>query len=195
MRRTLVGMICLAGTIGAARSEIVSEYTEFDTQRTCTVTRASDEGDGDWADLVCDGYRGYPVLLTYSDLRETAFYGFLPGGEIPRQPGFHPFNRAGPRIEWRIDRQERVAQPYAAIHRWFVSAGEDGVRDTEILVVSKVATLEDRSGCVVGYVMGTGNPQANEEARRIADENARSFACGTEAPSHSDPATRDLVSQ
>ncbi len=194
MMRALVGMTVLLGLTLAARAEIVSEYTDFDAESACTVARSAEEGDGDWADLVCTGYRGYPVLLTYSDLRETALYGFLPGGEIPRQPGFHPFNRAGPKIEWRIDRQERVETPYAAIHRWFVSAGEEGSPDTEILVVSKVASLEDRTGCYVGFVMATGNPQANEEARRVADESARDFECGSDEPSYSDPAIRDLIS-
>lgn len=182
-------------TASVGHAEIVSEYTDFDADSGCGVHRMADEGDGDWADLACGGYRGYPVLLSYTDLRETIFYGFPPEGELPRKPGFHPFNHAGPRIEWRIDRQERSETPFAAIHRWFVAAGGEGRSDTEILVVSKVAGLADRAGCFVGYVMASGNPGANVEAREMADANARDFACGTDAPEYSDPAIRDLVSQ
>ena len=179
----------------AAHAEIISEYTEFDADEGCSVLRTADDGEGDWADLACAGYRGYPVLVGYTDLRYTAFYGFPPEGDIPGQPGFNPFNHAGPRIEWRIDRQERSERPFAAIHRWFVAAGGEGAADVEILVVSKVAGLEEREGCFVGYVMASRNPDANVEARRIADKTARGFACGTDAPEFADPAIREFVSQ
>lgn len=192
--RTIAALL-LSMAAGVGHAEIVSEYTEFDADSDCSVYRMAEEGDGDWADLACAGYRGYPVLLSYTDLRETIFYGFPPEGEMPRQPGFHPFNHAGPRIEWRIDRQERSETPFAAIHRWFVAAGGEGAADVEILVVSKVAGLEDREGCFVGYVMASGNSEANTAAREIADGEARDFVCGTDAPEFSDPAIRDLVSQ
>ncbi|MBL0933165.1 MAG: hypothetical protein IBJ07_00295 [Rhizobiaceae bacterium] len=185
----------LLSMVGVGHAEIVSEYTDFDADSDCSVHRAAEEGDGDWADLACAGYRGYPVLLSYTDLRETIFYGLPPEGEMPRQPGFHPFNHAGPRIEWRIDRQERGETPFAAIHRWFVAADGEGAADVEILVVSKVSGLEDREGCFVGYVMASGNPNANAAAREIADEKARGFACSTDAPEFSDPSIRDFVSQ
>lgn len=193
--RPIAAALLLSMVAGVGHAEIVSEYTEFDADQDCSVHRAAGEGDGDWADLACAGYRGYPVLLSYTDLRETIFYGFPPEGEMPRQPGFHPFNHAGPRIEWRIERQSRTELPFAAIHRWFVAADGEGTADVEILVVSKVAGTENREGCFVGYVMASGNPEANAEARKIADAAARGFACGTDSPQFNDPAIRALVSQ
>ncbi len=33
-------------------------------------------------------------------------------------------------------------------------------------------------GCTVGLIAAAGNPQANDEARKIADEKAKTFQCG-----------------
>jgi len=49
-----------------------------------------------------------------------------------------------------------------------------------VLVVEKVGQLHERDGCAVGLVVATGNPQANETARKIADEQARNFICGSD---------------
>lgn len=192
IRAILIGASLLGAS--AAHAEIVSEYSTFDADKGCTVYRSAGKGDGDWMDLACAGYRGYPVILTYSDLRYVAFYGFPPEGNMPRQPGFYPFNHPGTRIEWRIDRQEQTEVPFAAIHRWFVSTGEEGAPDLEILAVSKVATVAERAGCFVGFVTVTGNDQANEEARRIADERARDFDCASDERVIADPAIGKLLS-
>ncbi|MHB2267584.1 hypothetical protein [Aliihoeflea sp. PC F10.4] len=193
MRSILIAAALLCAT--AARAEIVSEYTDFDADGGCSMFRAAPDGEGDWADLICAGYRGYPVIVTYTDLRYVAYYGLPPEGQLPRQAGFHPFNHPGTRIEWRMDRGERVEEPFAAIHRWFISTGEEGARDMEILTVSKVATMQDRAACFVGFVMASGNPEANVEARRIADENARDFDCASDERIIADPDVRALVSQ
>ena len=47
-----------------------------------------------------------------------------------------------------------------------------------MLVVSKVGQPGGAAGCTVGLVAASGNPQANDEARRIADEKAKAFECG-----------------
>lgn len=47
----------------AARADITSDYTDFDADKACTVFSKAADGDGDWADMVCDGWRGYPVFL------------------------------------------------------------------------------------------------------------------------------------
>lgn len=64
--------ILVAGNVGA--EEIKSAYTEFDAERDCLIVD-HEEGE-DWVHLVCSGYKGYPVFLYYSDVRESAFYGF-----------------------------------------------------------------------------------------------------------------------
>lgn len=175
--------LALAGFCNAAAAgEISSAYTDLQLDRDCAVFAAAPAGDGDWSNMVCSGWRGYPVLIYSGDLRESVFYGFPPGGDLaPAWESFSAFNSAGPRIEWRIETDKGRSIPYAAIHRWFVSADpENPDRKTEVLVVEKVGQMHERDGCAVGLVLATGNPQANEAARRIADEQARNFTCGVD---------------
>ena len=173
----LIGL-CRAATAG----EISSAYTDLDAERDCTTFASAGDGEGEWANLVCSGYRGYPVVIYSGDLRESLFYGFPPGGDLaPAWESFSAFNSTGARIEWRIDTDNGRSIPYAAIHRWFVSADpENPDRQTEVLVVEKVGQIGERDGCAVGLVLATGNPKANEEARRIADERVRNFTCGVD---------------
>jgi len=168
---------------GAARAEIISAYSDLDAERDCTVFSAAEDGEGDWADMVCNGYRGYPVFIYYGDAREALFYGFPPGGDLaPAWESFDAFNASGPKIEWRIDDSSGRPIPFATIHRWFVNADpEDPEAKVEVLVVEKVGQPQERDGCAVGYVVATGNPGANDKARRMAD-GARDFACGADQP-------------
>ncbi|KGM31081.1 hypothetical protein [Inquilinus limosus] len=176
MRQISIILALAAAWCGsAAGAETASAYTDLDPGRDCAVVAAAGPDDGDWQDLACAGWRGFPVLLSTADLRSSVFYGFPPAGDRPFQT-FAGFNGVGPRIEWRIE----GGRPFAAIHRWTVD-GADG-RRTEVLVVSRVAQLEDRQGCVIGLVTATGHPNANEAARRLADERARNFVCGTDTP-------------
>lgn len=175
-------VLILAGFCRAAcAGEISSAYTDIDTEKDCSTFSTNEEG-GEFANLACDGWRGYPVLIYSGDLRESLFYGFPPDGDLaPAWESFSAFNSTGPRVEWRIETDGARAVPFAAIHRWFVSADpENSEMQTEVLVIAKVGQLHERQGCAVGLVLATGNPKANEEARRIADERARTFACGTD---------------
>ncbi len=180
-------LTCLAAlfglTLAASASGVTSEYTQLDSEKDCVVVDSADDGDGDWANLVCPGYKGYPVLLFYSDLRESLFYGFPPAfDQAPDFMSFAGFNRAGPTIEWRLAPRGGASVPFATIHRWFVTDPEFPGDDTEVLVVRKVAQLDKRQGCVVGFVVASGNANANEQARRVADDQARDFACGADQP-------------
>ena len=178
---TLFGTVL---ALPAAAARISSAYTDLDVGKVCTKYAAPKPGEeGDWANFVCAGYKGYPVFLFYGDLRESLFYGFPPTVDpAPRWESFSGFNRSGPRIEWRLETNGDTTIPFATIHRWFVSDSEDATRETEVLVVEKVGQPDKREGCAVGYVVATGNPRANEQARKIADQNARTFRCGTSQP-------------
>lgn len=181
MRKTvLIGAALFAASLPARAGQMSSQYTELDTGRDCAVIEAAspDEG-GDWARFVCPGWRGYPVILSAGDLRESVFYGFPGAGDLPWE-SFGPFNATGKTIEWRIETEGDRAVPIATIHRWFVSDPEDETKKTEVLVVEKVGQPGVGEGCAVGLVVATGNPKANESARRIADESARDFACGAD---------------
>lgn len=162
----------------AAAQQIVSEYTDLDGEKHCSTFAGGDNEEGDWANFVCSGWRGYPVMIYYGDARESLFYGFAPSGELaPAWESFDGFNHAGPKIEWRIEKDGPRSTPFATIHRWFVTVDE-GEKPVEVLVVEKVGQMLDREGCAVGYVVATGNPNANDKARRIADDIARDFYCG-----------------
>ncbi len=165
-----------------ALAENSSVYTDLDFEKNCTQYDTATEGDG--ADFVCDGYKGFPVLLSAGDLRESLFYGFPPSGDL-KWESFGGFNSTGPKIEWRLlpARGNDDPLPFATIHRWFVSDDpDDSEKKTEVLVVEKVGQPQDRSGCVVAYVVAKGNGDANAKARRYADEMARDFACGADQP-------------
>lgn len=163
---------------GAAAQEIFSAYTDIDIDKNCSAFARADSG-GDAATFICAGYRGYPVILHYSDLRESIFYGFPKvSDEPPVWESFGSFNSTGPKVEWRIVRQDDIENPFATIHRWYVQDPMMETRQIEVLVVEKVGQLMDGEGCTVGYVVATGNPNANEKARQMADGQARRFKCG-----------------
>ena len=173
----------LAAFAAPAHAQIESAYTDLDTAKNCTMFSSAAEGDGDWANFVCDGYRGYPVFLYYGDARESLFYGHAPGGDLaPAWESFSGFNATGPKIEWRIRRNGDRAIPFATIHRWSVADPDDPDSKVEVLVVEKVGQPYERDGCAVAYVMATGNRNSNEKARAYADDFAFDFACGADQP-------------
>lgn len=179
MRSVFALAAFLSCTASAGAQEIVSAYTDLVVEDHCSSFAQAGENDGDWIDYVCTGYRGYPVLVSYADARESIFYGFPPASENERPwESFDAFNRAGPRIEWRIEKRGDVEEPFATIHRWFVSDPDDADEQIEVLVIEKVGQIGAWGSCAVGYVVATGNPDANDAARRIADGQARDFACG-----------------
>ena len=179
MRAILAALIASSVALPALAEEIVSEYTKLDTARDCAVFAMAEEGEGDWSNMACTGYRGYPVVVYYGDARESVFYGFPPVGDLaPVWESFSAFNHVGPTIEWRIARDGDRNVPFATIHRWFVDLSGGGQGVVEVLVVEKVGLIHEREGCAVGYVVASGNPGANETARRIADTQARDFVCG-----------------
>jgi hypothetical protein len=175
----LLAVLAFAATPAAAET-IVSQYTDIDTDRDCTVFSKNEEG-GDFANIVCNGYKGYPVMIFYGDLRESLFYGYPPEGDLPRAwESFGAFNSTGPKIEWRIARDGDVEIPFATIHRWFVSSVDDPEKNIEVLAIAKVGQVSGREGCTVGLVVASGNTKANETARKVADQHARDFTCGVD---------------
>jgi hypothetical protein len=179
MQKALFALVFAGLCNSAAAGEISSAYSDLDTEKDCTVFAAAEDGEGDWANLVCNGYRGYPVFIHGDDLRESTQYCFPPGNLAKTAwESFSGFNSVGAKVEWRLETIAGRSVPFAAIHRRSVTTGEDASRQVEVLVVSKVAQIDAHEGCVIGLVLATGTPKANEAARRIADEKARGFACG-----------------
>lgn len=179
--RVLTTVLCFGLMLGAASAaEVASVYTDLDIGKHCVKADGAAEGEGDWAQRICQGFSGYPVILSYDDARESTFFGFPPAGGNLIWESFEGFNEVGPKIEWRVQTDGDKKMPFAVIHRWSVASPEDPDQKVEVLVVSKIAQMADNAGCVVGLVLATGRADANETARKIADEQAREFSCGDE---------------
>ncbi|MBX3567939.1 MAG: hypothetical protein KF914_07770 [Rhizobiaceae bacterium] len=179
MRGLLIPAALVAFAWPAMAAEIRSEYTDLDLAKSCALVAS--EGEGGFARRVCPGWRGYPVVVDYGDARESVFYGFPPATEESQWESFSAFNSTGAKIEWRLQVDGEVIVPFAAIHRWFVNDDPDEPEArTEVLVIEKVGQPGKGEGCTVGLVVASGNPKANETARRIADEQAQTFACGAD---------------
>ncbi len=86
-------------------------------------------------------------------------------------------------VEWRIEKSaDGRSRPFATILRWNVVSPDDREKATgpirstgRVLVVTR---LGPDGVCHVGYVDARANPDANELARKLADEHARTFRCG-----------------
>jgi hypothetical protein len=173
--------LVLAATLAAASATAAlaneSTYTERNLDA-CETLSETDEGPS--VTLKCAGYKDLAVYFKEGDLRQSQAYG--PIGKVWLDEAFEsfgPFNHTNARIEWRLGAD---GVPIATIVRWFVSdpetTSETTTRYGQVLVVSTVATAENPTSCVVGYVDALENKDANTLARTVADEAASGFTCG-----------------
>lgn len=133
--------------------------------------------------LRCPGLKKYPILYKEGDLRPSVFYG--PVNKDYSDSAFESFSAfasVNTTVEWRIADKK----PYAAIVRFFISNADPQTGATpdslkgQVLVVSRVASSDDGRSCVIGMVDALANRNANEIARKLADEQASQFACGSD---------------
>jgi hypothetical protein len=137
------------------------------------------DGDDYASDRVCPGVGGFVVLWQEDDLRSTISVGRTAkaaAAEPAASQGFGAFNSTTDTIEWRLDGK---AKPFAIMQRWHIADADNPTKDgrpatSQRLVVTR---LPPGPVCHVAYIDVRGNPNANEEARRIADETARGFDC------------------
>ena len=186
----MLGRICgtaiILGLLSApAMSQTVeSVYTKFDAKK-CKHTKGTEEEDyGSW---LCPGYAGLQVHLSAGDQRMFVSYGSWKDSLAAGQtfPGFNDVYEGT--VEWRIEKNAHgKPRPFATILRWNIMTAEDHEKATgpskatgRTLVVTR---LGPGGSCHVGYVDARANPNANDLARKIADENARSFKCGKDEP-------------
>ena len=128
---------------------------------------------------LCPGKSGLEVLIAEDDVRETVSVG-RSGAAAAREPAaqvwFHPFNSSSHTVEWR----NADGKPFAIIQRWYLADNGDPHKsgrptDKPILAVTR---LPPREVCHVAYIDAQANPNANDLARKAADELARDFKCG-----------------
>ena len=166
----------MQGTVSAGESA----YTKLNLERDCSFHSSYEAG----GSAYCTGYNGYPVHFDEGDLRQMVRFGHIARLE-GQWESFGQFNQVNDTIEWRL----KKSLPYAAILRWFIeNANHEGKPDKanlgQVLVVSTVASHENPFSCVVGYVDAKANSDANEIARRVADEIATGFVCGSDQPKY-----------
>ena len=171
MRRAAALLVILCGVMPAAAGEPASVYTPFDLAK-CTVVAAPDEYvfEGSW---VCPGYDGVDIFQSGADARSYAAFGKNPAQHCSAKKTFNPFNTALSPIEWRV----ADGKPFAAIERWSIADDQGGQAGTWLVVTA----LRGDDFCPVHYVAGS-YPNANEQARRAADDLARNFDCETDVP-------------
>lgn len=181
----LAMLIAFGAPLRGATAESVYTDTTLDG---CENLIKPSEEDPDMGNISmkCSGYKGYAFYFKEYDVRQSTYFGYLSdeilggGGET-----FAVFNHIGDKIEWRLDDK---GVPRATILRYVMENMNPTTYDPDpalygqVLVVSRVGQPEDETGCVTAYVDALANKDANEMARKLADEQAPGFPCGREKP-------------
>lgn len=190
MTRTLapfaLGAVILAAPLAVTAAESV--YTDTGIDACENLLKNPDQVDIDMGTISvkCAGYKGYAFYFDEYDVRQSTYFGYL-NADILRAAGetFAVFNHIGDKIEWRLDDR---GVPRATILRYTMenpdpkTSQPDKAFYGQVLVVSRVGQPDDQTGCVTAYVDALANPDANAMARKLADEQAPTFACGKDKP-------------
>jgi hypothetical protein len=173
---TLVA-VSVAMILQSNAETIGSSYTST-APKDCRVKSAGN-GVDDSTIRVCPGKDGLIVLISEDDLREAVSVGRNRLGaskEPAAQSWFGPFNSTTNTVEWRSGN----GRPFAIIQRWHISDNADQDKSGRPIAKPMLAVTRLSPGpvCHVAYVDVQANPDANELARRAADDLARKFKCG-----------------
>lgn len=160
----------------AQTAEIISSYTST-TERACKAAGGMGAPDDGFVH-VCPGIGNLIVLNSEGDLRETVSVGrtrTAAAKEPAAQHWFGPFSSTTNTVEWR---HPKGGAPFAIIQRWHLADASDPDKDgrprtKQMLVITR---LPPGAVCHVAYVDVKANADANEVARRAAND-ARSFDC------------------
>ena len=166
------------GLISPAKAQLFGSSYTSTAPGDCRVSGAGN-GVDDSATRVCPGKAGLVVLVSEDDLRETVSVGrnrATAAGEPAAEAWFGPFSSTTTTVEWRaLDRK-----PFAIIQRWHLADNSDEDKDGRPVAKPMLAVTRLPPGavCHVAYVDVKTNSNANELARKAADEIARDFKCG-----------------
>ena len=166
------------GLISPAKAQFFGSSYTSTAPRDCRVSGAGN-GVDDSATRVCPGKASLVVLVSEDDLRETVSVGrnrAAAASEPAAEAWFGPFSSTTTTVEWRtLD-----GRPFAIIQRWHLADISDEDKDGRPVAKPMLAVTRLPPGavCHVAYVDVKANPNANELARKAADEIARDFKCG-----------------
>ena len=166
------------GPVSPANAQTIGSTYTSTAPKDCRVTSAGN-GVDDSTIRVCPGKAGLVVLVSEDDLRETVSVGrnrVAAAKEPAAQAGFGPFNSTTMTVEWRaLD-----GKPFAIIQRWHIADNSDEDKNGRPIAKPMLAVTRLPPGpvCHVAYIDVKANSDANELARKAADEAARGFKCG-----------------
>ena len=187
IKRAVATFLCLAAAMAvpAQAEEISSAYSALELDKCKDVTPADAKEYGTvWR---CEGYDGIDVQVAEGDLRIFVSFGPNADKQTTAEETLPQFNTIAEKLEWRLAQEGGKWKPFATILRygWKV----DG-RSGATLVVTK---LGKDDACHMAYVVASLNPKANEQARAIADKDARNFVCKRDAAKHYDAAGKEMA--
>ena len=154
----------------SANSTIGSEYTPLDSESCQTVELDEETG---YSTQSCPGYNNIPVFVYQTDGR----YSVSIGEKLNNDDGIIGLDlgNLGDKLEWRL----RDNKPFAAIYRHYIIYFDNAPEPIDsVLVVRKMSGSV--ASCTTG-VVDSNVPNANEVARRIADEKIADFECGVDS--------------
>jgi hypothetical protein len=169
------------GLIPPANAQTIGSSYTSTAPKDCRVTSAGN-GVDDSTIRVCPGMAGLKVVVSEDDLRETVSVGrnrATAAREPAAQAGFGPFNSTTTTVEWRA----LSGKPFAIIQRWHIADTGDADKNGRPIGKPMLAVTRLPPGpvCHVAYIDVKANADANELARKAADEVARGFKCGKDA--------------
>jgi hypothetical protein len=176
----LATLFCVGLAHAPANAQTIGSFYTSTAPKDCRVTSAGNGVDGSTI-RVCPGKAGLRVVISEDDLRESVSVGRTRAAadkEPAAEASFGPFNSTTNTVEWRAAN----GKPFAIIQRWHIADNNDEGKDGRpiakpLLVVTR---LPPGAVCHVAYIDVKANPDANELARKAADESAASFKCGTD---------------
>jgi hypothetical protein len=180
VRMIAAAALAIAASGMSFAQEIASVYSSTAT-RNCKKVDAAKDGEGDWSTWLCPGIGGYIVRVTEDDLRMTVSIGRnlkAAANEPASKHQFAPFNSAHDTLEWRMAK----GQPFATIQRWFLADVENSDKSGKPGQAAMLIVTRLSPACHVAYVDVSANAgaNANELARKAADERARGFDCNSQ---------------
>ena len=169
--------LLLMGLSQASAQTFGSLYTST-KPADCRMIGKPSELDGSTT-RVCPGKAGLVVLISEDDLREVVSVGrnrTAAAREPAAEVWFGPFNSSEHTVEWRTQN----GKPFAIIQRWHIADGADLDKNDRPKTKAMLVVMRLGPGpvCHVAYIDAIANPNANELARKAADDAARDFKCG-----------------